>query len=135
MRELISADNLDGRISLVEGDFFDAELGHGCDVALVSGVVLIKSEQECHKLFELALGLLRPGGMIIVQDYLRTGRSPDQVRIDKLENLYVKVVFDPRAADREGEEVAGWLRESGFEDTRLIPLPTQLALITATKPL
>ena len=120
---------------MVEGDFFDAELGHGYDVALVSGVVLIKSEQECRKLFELALGLLRPGGMIIVQDYLRTGRSPDQVRIDKLENLYVKVVFDPRAADREGEEVAGWLRESGFEDTRLIPLPTQLALITATKPL
>ncbi|MDP7225124.1 MAG: hypothetical protein QF909_07935 [SAR202 cluster bacterium] len=99
---------------MIEGDFFDAELGHGYDVAL---------------------GLLRPGGMIIVQDYLRTGRSPDQVRIDKLENLYVKVVFDPRAADREGEEVAGWLRESGFEDTRLIPLPTQLALITATKPL
>jgi hypothetical protein len=56
---------------LIEGDFFDAELGHGYDVAL---------------------GLLRPGGMIIVQDYLRTGRSPDQVRIDKLENLYVKVV-------------------------------------------
>jgi predicted O-methyltransferase YrrM len=131
---LVAEYDLTDRIELLEGDFFETDLGDGYDVALVSGVVLIKSQQECRQLFELAERVLRPGGMIIVQDYLRINRTPDQARVDALENLYVKVVFDPKAADRGGEEVAGWLRGSGFQDTRLIPLPTQLALITATKP-
>jgi hypothetical protein len=47
--------------------------------------------------------------------------------------MYVLIGFDPGAGDRFGDEVASWLGESGFTNLKQIPLPTQLALITAEK--
>jgi hypothetical protein len=72
--------------------------------------------------------------MVVVQDFMRIGRTQEQAKADVLENLYVKVVFDPGASDRDGDEVASWLADAGFQDPRQIPIPAQLALITATKP-
>ena len=133
-RSMVEKHRLQDRITLMAGDFFDADLGADYDAVLISGVILIKSEADSRGLFQLAYDLLTPGGMIIVQDYMRIDRTPEQARVDVLENLYVKVVFDPGAGDRDGEEVASWLRGSGFTNLRLTPLPTQLALVTAEKP-
>jgi cyclopropane fatty-acyl-phospholipid synthase-like methyltransferase len=133
-RSFVAERGLEDRISLIAGDFFEEDLGSDYDVALISGVVLIKSEQECRQLFDLAHGLLKPGGMVVVQDFMRIGRTQEQAKADVLENLYVKVVFDPGASDRDGDEVASWLADAGFQDPRQIPIPAQLALITATKP-
>ncbi|MFQ5875860.1 MAG: methyltransferase, partial [Dehalococcoidia bacterium] len=131
---LVEERGLQDRITLLEGDFFETDLGNGYDVALISGVVLITGEKECHRLFELAYKVLTPGGMVIVQDYMRVDHNPQRQRLDALEDMYVLVAFDSGAGDREGEEVASWLREAGFRDPRMIPLPTQLALVTAEKP-
>ena len=106
----------------------------GYDVVLISGVVLIKSEAECRGLFDLTYGLLEPGGVVIVQDFMRIEHTAERTRLDALEHLYVLVAFDPGAGDKEGESVASWLRDAGFSDTRMIPLPTQLGLVTAQKP-
>ena len=119
---------------LLEGDFFEARFDSGFDVALISGVVLIKPEADSRRLFKLAYELLNPGGLVIIQDYMRIDPSPARKRLDTLEDLYVLVVFDPGAGDREGEEVASWLQDAGFQDTKLIPLATQLALVTGEKP-
>ena len=62
------------------------------------------------------------------------GDGRERERLDTLEHMYVMVVFDPGAGDREGEEIASWLHDSGFSNPKLIPLPTQLALITPEKP-
>ncbi len=72
--------------------------------------------------------------MVVIQDYTRIDDSPERRKLDTFEDLYVLVAFDPGAGDREGEEVAAWLRDAGFQDTKLIPLPAQLALVTAEKP-
>ena len=133
-KSLMEEHNLQGRITLHEGDFLTIELTPDYDVVLISGVVLIKSEEECRLLFKHALDALRPGGMIIIQDYMRMDPSPERRRLDALENMYVLVAFDSGAEDREGEEVATWLQGAGFKSPRLIPLPTQLALVTAEKP-
>ena len=133
-RSFVAERGLGDRIRLIAGDFFKEELGSDYDVVLVSGVVLIKSEQECRRLFELAYNLLKPKGMVVIQDFMRIGRTQEQAKADVLENLYVKVAFDPRASDREGTEVASWLKDTGFQDTQQIPIPAQLALITAHKP-
>ncbi|MEE8442933.1 MAG: hypothetical protein V3S37_04215, partial [Dehalococcoidia bacterium] len=77
---------------------------------------------------------LLPGGMVIVQDYMRIDTSSERIRLDTLEDMYVLVAFDPGAGDRDGGEVASWLRDVGFQNTNMIPLPTQLALVTAEKP-
>ena len=64
---------------------------------------------------------------------MRIGDSPERKKLDTLENMYVLVAFDPGAGDREGEEVASWLRDAGFKNTNLIPVQTQLSIITAEK--
>lgn len=134
-RPLVEEHNLQDRITFLEGDMFAVTLEKDFDVALISGVVLITSEEDCRGFFELAYRSLLPGGTIIVQDYMRLDNSPERVRLDTLENMYVMVAFDPGAEDREGELVASWLRDTGFQNPKMIPLPTQLALITAEKPL
>ena len=133
-RPLVDEQQLNGQITLLEGDFLNTEFGSDYDVALISGVVLIKSEQECRSLFQLAYETLLPGGLIVIQDYMRMDNSANRKKLDTMEDLYVLVAFDPGAGDREGEEVASWLLETGFVNTKMIPLPTQLAVITAEKP-
>ena len=96
--------------------------------------VLIKPEEDCRRLFHLAYDLLEPGGLVVVQDYMRIEDDPQRKRLDTLEDLYVLVVFNPGAADREGPEVASWLRDVGFQNPKMIPLPTQLGLVIAEKP-
>ena len=133
-RPLVEEQGLQDRITLLEGSFFETDLGNGYDVALISGVVLITPERDCRRLFELAYEVLNPGGMVIIQDYMRVDHNPEREILDTLEDMYVLVAFDSGAGDREGEQVASWLREAGFSEPRMIPLPTQLALVTADKP-
>ena len=133
-RPLVQEHGLEDRVTLLEGDFFETELDNDYDVALISGVVLIRPESDCRAVIDLAYKVLAPGGMVIVQDYMQIDPSPARKRLDTMEDLYVLVAFDPGAGDREGEEVASWLRDSGFRNTKLIPLPTQLALVTGEKP-
>ena len=133
-RPLVEADNLQDQITLLEGSFFDTELGTGYDVCLISGVVLIKPEEDCRRLFNLAFDILEPGGLVVIQDYMNIEDDPQRKRLDTLEDLYVLVVFDPGAGDRQGAEVASWLEDTGFQNTKTIQLPTQLGLVTAEKP-
>lgn len=133
-RPLVAEHNLQDRISFLEGNAFEATLDQDYDAALISGVVLITSEEDSRRIFKLAYDVLVPGGMVIVQDYMRLDHSVERQKLDAMENLYVMVAFDPGAQDREGEEVASWLEDTGFINPKMIPLPTQLALITAEKP-
>jgi ubiquinone/menaquinone biosynthesis C-methylase UbiE len=133
-RGLVNEQGLQDRISLLEGDFFGTDLGADSDVALISGVVLIKSEEECRRLFKLAYDALAPGGMVIVQDFMRVDHSPERSFMDTLMDMYVLIAFDPGAGDRFGDEYASWLQDAGFLNPRMIPLPTHLALVTAEKP-
>ena len=131
---LVKESNLENRITLVEGDFSQTDLGNGYDVVLISGVVLIKPEEDSRQLFKLAYDLMEPGGLIVIQDYMRIDHDSQRDRLDTLEDLYVLVAFDPGAGDREGEEVAAWLQSEGFQNTKLIGLPTQLGVVTGEKP-
>ena len=134
-RPLVEEHDLQDRISFLEGDLFTEPLEKDFDAVLISGVVLIKSEKDCRRLFEVAYNSLLPGGLVVVQDYMRVDHSPERIKMDALENMYVKLAFDPDAEDRDGELVTSWLGDSGFKNPKMLPLPTQLALITAEKSL
>ena len=133
-RPLVEAAGLQDRITLVPGDFNTLELASDYDVVLISGVVLIKSEADCRAVFRRALGALQPGGLVIVQDFMRVDHGAARSFLDTMMDMYVVVGFDPGAGDRFGDEVAGWLSDEGFTNTRQIPLPTHLALVLAGKP-
>lgn len=132
--QLVADQSLQNQITLMEGDFNIIDLGRDYDVVLISGVVLIKSPEECLHLLRLAYQVLVAGGLLIVQDFMRVDHSPQRSFMDTLMDLYVLIAFDPGAGDRFGEEVAGWVRETGFSHIKTIPLPTHLALLIAEKP-
>ena len=133
-RGIVGDHGLQGRIGFLEGDFFGLELGGPYDVVLISGVILIKSDEDCRRLLKLAHDIMAPGGIVIVQDYMRLEDNEARSRLDALEHLYVMVAFDPGAGDREGEEVVGWLKDTGFIKAKIVPLPTQLGLVMAERP-
>lgn len=133
-RPLVAEQNLQDRITLIEGDFHTLTLDSDNEVVLISGVVLIKSEQECRNVFRRAYDALVPGGLIIVQDFMRIDHSAKRRFLDTMMDMYVLVGFDPGAGDRYGDEYASWLTDTGFTNVSQIPLPTQLAIITAEKP-
>ena len=58
---LVRGANLDDRITLLEGDVFETDLGKGYDVILASGVVLITDEETSIRMFNRAHDLLVPG--------------------------------------------------------------------------
>lgn len=130
---LVDGRNLQNRITLREGDMLAVDLSSDYDVVLVSGVVLIKGEDECRRIFRRAFDALVPGGTLIVQDFMRVDHSEKRRFLDTMMDLYVLVGFDPTSGDRHGDEYAGWLEDTGFIKVKQIPLPTQLAVITAEK--
>ncbi|MDH3679651.1 MAG: methyltransferase, partial [Acidimicrobiia bacterium] len=135
---LVAEAELEDRIELLAGDLFDpdlyADLPDGADAALISGVVLIKPEAACRTLFGLAHAMLDESGLMIVQDFMRLDESPRRRFLDTMMDLFVLIGFDPGSADRPGEVYEAWLADAGFVDISGIPLPTQLAVITAEKP-
>ena len=132
--EQIAESGLEGRVIPMEGDFDKVALGNDSDVVLISGVVLIKSEEECRRVFRRAYDALVPGGMVIVQDFMRLDFSPERSFMDTMMDLYVLIAFSPGAGDRYGEEYVSWLSDTGFTNIDKTALPTQLAIITAEKP-
>ena len=133
-RAVVAARGLTERIRLVEGDFHDVRLEGGYDAALISGVVCISSPEQCVVAFRRAYDLLRPGGVLVVQDFFRIDDSPRRALLDDLMDLYLKVAFTPRAGDHEGERVMDWLRAAGFEQITPIRTMTQLEVITGRRP-
>ena len=131
---LVEEKQLQNQITLVEGDFNTIDLERDYDVVLISGVVCTKSHPECLHLFHRAYDALIPGGLIIIQDFMQIDRSSQQQFLDIMMDLYLKIAFNPEASDRLGDEVQSWLTEVGFINPRQIPLPTQYALMLATKP-
>lgn len=135
---LVEEAGLEDRIELVAGDLLNSalytDLPDRADAALISGVVLIKPEDECRALFRRAHDMLDESGLMIVQDFMRLDDSPRRRFLDTMMDLYVLVGFDPGSADRPGELYQAWLADAGFVDICGVPLPTQLAVITAEKP-
>ena len=98
---LVAEQNLQAQITLLEGDFHTVELDKGYDVVLISGVVLIKSEEECRCLFQRAYDAMVPGGLMVVQDFMRIDDSPQRVFMDTLMDIYVLIAFDPSAPETD----------------------------------
>lgn len=133
-RQLVEQAGLQKRVRLMEGDFLTVDLGRHSDIALISGVLMIMSREECRRLLHRAYEALVPGGQVIVQDFMRLDPSPARTLMDTLMDLYTLIAFDSNGGDRSGEEVARWLQEAGFGGVRMVPLPTHLAIITGEKP-
>ena len=111
-RSLVEQHHLQNRISLQEGDFNSITLDIDYDVVLISGVVLIKSPEECKELFRRAHAALMPGGMVIVQDFMKVDNAARRNFMDTLMDMYVLIAFDPGAG--EAGCPSNWLASSNW---------------------
>jgi cyclopropane fatty-acyl-phospholipid synthase-like methyltransferase len=132
-RQLVIEQELGDRVLLKEGNFHTAELEADYDVALISGVVCVTSEENNRKIFSRAFEILRPGGLVIVQDFMQIGENQQKHFLDTMMDMYLKIAFSPGAGDFTGEEIVSWLKDAGFKNHQQTLLPTQLNIITAEK--
>ena len=131
-RDIVAEAGMAERVGFVEGDMFATDLGGPHDGALAFNIVHHLSPEDVRRLFERIAGALRPGAPLCVLDlYDRpAGKRPDA---GSLLGLFFHLTSG--ADTYATQEVAGWLRESGFGEAKVRRLPQLpgLALLRAER--
>lgn len=118
-------DDLDGRLRFAAADLRTADLAaldpevQRYDLVFVSQVLHHFDAEACRDLVARAAAVLRPGGVLAVQDVLRTDR-PDP--LPALAQLYF--AFTSRSGAWTTDAVQGWQREAGLTPLRPIAYRT-----------
>jgi SAM-dependent methyltransferase len=115
-------------LDLVAGDFNRDPLPEGpFDVVLLSNVIHIYGEATVAALFEKGAGVLGPGGVLAVAEFLR-GRSHRAAPMG-LQMLLRSEAGDTYSADAIGE----WLTAAGLTDVEVGALDEDRHLVTAVQ--
>jgi len=133
-REIIADSGLQDRISLRAGDYFRDDFGQGNDVVLLSAVLHSMAPRRCKLLLKKSYDSLVSGGLVVVQEGLidPDGTSPVWAALFSLNML----VNTGEGRSYSGREIAAWMRETGFEQPLVKPLPApgNVSLVIGTKP-
>jgi predicted O-methyltransferase YrrM len=133
-REVIAAAGLEDRISLRTGDYFRDDFGQGNDVVLLSAVLHSMGPRRCRLLLKKSYDSLVTGGIVAVHEGLidPDGTSPVWAALFSLNML----VNTGEGRSYSGREIAGWMREAGFVEpvVKPVPPPANTALVIGTKP-
>ena len=110
-REIVAEAQMGDRVSYVEGDMFEADLGGPHDGALCFNIVHHLSPETSRKLFARIHAALRPGAPLCVLElYDRpAGQQPGSAAMLGL-FFHLTSGADTYSAD----EVSGWLADSGY---------------------
>lgn len=120
------------RYRFLEGDLLATEFGTGYRAAILGNILHSEGERRSRELLRRVFSALEPGGTIVIAEMLpneeRTG--PPHALVFALNML----VHTDEGDVFSFEQIAGWLRETGFIDARLLEAPSPSPLILATKP-
>ena len=118
-------------IETVSADFrFHAfEKGETFGLIVMSNFLHAYGEKEARKLLEKALGLLKPGGKVLIHDYFpdRLGRSPQKGPIYDLAMMLN--TYDGEC--HEVSRVVSWLDAAGIRQSVVLDLETDSSVILA----
>jgi precorrin-6B methylase 2 len=120
------------RISTATGDFTVDELGRDFDLAFMSHILHSNSREENAELIKRAWRALKPGGQIVVQEFVvDEGRTSPEWSVLFALNMLVGT----KAGDTYTEaEIAGWFADAGFVDVRRVdPKGTGTTLVMGRK--
>lgn len=131
-RKVVGRFGLTDRFTFVAGDLGTADFGTGYNIATLGHILHSEGEQKSRELLKKVFGALAPGGNIAVAEFLvnddRTGPPNGLI-------FAVNMLMGTDAGDTWSfNEIAGWLREAGFENARTLESPGPSPLILATKP-
>jgi ubiquinone/menaquinone biosynthesis C-methylase UbiE len=118
------------RFRTVDGDFHTADFGASeYDVALYANIARQESPEDNTAVFRKVRRALRPGGTLVVSDYVlnddRTGNA-----WSGLLHIFMLVRTKAGAAWRRAD-YQGWLRQAGFQNVTFEPTATPATLIYA----
>jgi hypothetical protein len=120
-RGIITREGMAGQVSVREGNYFTDDFGSGFDVVLLSNMLQTEGRQTGHMVLEKIFATLNPGGKIVVH-----GIMPNPDRVSPLQqvlfSLFMMLVF-PEGEAYPGEEIIGWLHETGFVEGQKLTLP------------
>jgi len=123
---------LSDRISTVTGDFTKDELGRDFDLAFMSHILHSNSPAENAELIRRACRALKPGGQIVVQEFVidECRTSPPWAVLFALNML-----VGTKAGDTFTEsEIRAWFSDAGFTDIRRADPPgANATLLLAAK--
>lgn len=120
-RELVAAAGAANRVTLRDGDYHDADFGHGHDVVLMSGMFHRETEAACRDLIARAVRCLVPGGQLVVADVF-TDAGGTQPAFAALFGLNMMLTA-PDGGVHADADVRRWMADAGFADLRVTPLP------------
>lgn len=133
-RQIIAREGMADRISVREGNYFTDDFGSGLGAILLSNMLQTEGRQTCRMVLQKAFAALNSGGQIMVH-----GIMPNLDRTSPLQpvlfSMFMMLVF-PEGEGYPGEEIIGWLYETGFvEGQKLtLPPPAFTSLVVARKP-
>lgn len=116
-------DSLSKRAHCKEGNYHTADFGLGLyDLVLMSHITHDEGEEEVQRLFEKAHASLRPGGRIIIHDFV--------VSEDRTEPIFDAVfavhmlVYTEKGRVYTQKEYTSWLQKAGFHEILANPINT-----------
>jgi SAM-dependent methyltransferase len=121
-REILKERNsVTPRIELIEYDYRSREMPAGFDAIFLSNIIHSENEQTNRALLARCYRGLRPGGMVIIKDHVMNADLTEPAA-GALFSLYLLLTTLGR--DYSYDEIARWLRESGFADIGCQALPS-----------
>jgi predicted O-methyltransferase YrrM len=122
----IRAAGLADRIRAWRRDVLADDIGTGYDLALLSSFISTRAECENRALLHKVRDALRPGGRVVIRDYL-----PGQGEPAPAAAVFSVCMLVATARGRvyARTEVKGWLEDAGFEGVHCLPLDDQQVMI------
>jgi ubiquinone/menaquinone biosynthesis C-methylase UbiE len=120
------------RFHFVDGDLLEADFGKGYDVATLGHILHSEGEQRSRQLLKKTFGVLKPGGIIAIAEWLVNDRRTEPTH--SLMFAVQMLVNTERGDTFSFNEIKSWLEDAGFQRVRKLEAPGPSPLILATKP-
>jgi 3-hydroxy-5-methyl-1-naphthoate 3-O-methyltransferase len=130
-RKLARQHGIAERLRTVEGDLLEADFGTGHQVATIGHILHSEGRDRSRRLLRKVFSALAPGGTVVISEFVpnddRTGPPTPLI-------FAVNMLIHTEEGDTfTFAEMAGWLREAGFVNPRLLEAPAPSPLILATR--
>jgi SAM-dependent methyltransferase len=120
-KDLIAAQGQDERVTLLPGDYHDTPFPSGNDVVLFFGMMHQEPPQTIRDLLSRAYDALEPNGMVYVMDMM-TDASHVNPPFSAMFAVNMALTKEHGWVFSD-VELLGWLKETGFRDVNIRPLP------------
>ena len=120
------------RLTPAPGDLLEADFGSGHQIATIGHILHSEGVERSRQLLKRTFDALAPGGTVAIQEFLLNDdrQGPPQSLI-----FAVNMLVNTDEGDAFSfAEIAGWLKEAGFVNPRLLPGPGVSPLVLADKP-